>query len=174
MDMARKIILLLVVTITVPSCAVKTKYNLTGLSGEAKTFQVNYFQNKSSQNPGSTFDPGLDRDFTLALQDLIVNQTGLNLTRSRGDLLYEGEIIEYRVSPTTASANQRAAQNRLTISVQVRFLNNMLERSNFEKRFSHFYDYDANSQLASVKNEAHKAIFERLTQDIFNESLTNW
>ena len=47
-------------------------YNFTGGDvGTAETFQVNYFQNYASQSPGSTFDPGLDRDFTLALQDLI-------------------------------------------------------------------------------------------------------
>lgn len=174
MQTARKTTLFLISSILALGCAVKTNYNLTGLSGGAKTFQVNYFQNHSSQNPGSTFDPGLDRDFTLALQDLILNQTGLDLTRTNGDLLYEGEIVEYRVSPTTANANQSAAQNRLTISVMVRFLNNTLEKSSFEKRFSQFFDYDANSQLAAVKNQAHGEIFERLTQDIFNESLTNW
>ena len=60
-------------------------------------------------------EPGLDRDFTLALQDLILNQTNLDLVKSSGDLIYEGEITEYRISPTTATANNTAAQNRLTI-----------------------------------------------------------
>jgi len=47
----------------------------------------------------------------------------LNLTGSNGDLLYEGEITEYRITPMTATADQKAAQNRLTISVNVRFSN---------------------------------------------------
>lgn len=150
-------------------------YNFTGGDvGTATTFQVNYFQNYASQSPGSTFDPGLDRDFTLALQDLILNQTSLDLTNSDGDLLYEGEIVEYRVSPMTATAEQRAAQNRLTMAVNVRFFNRSKEDVDFEQRFSFFYDYDANSQLSSVRDEAHEAIFERITQDIFNASLADW
>lgn len=142
--------------------------------GTAKTYQVNYFQNYASQSPGSTFDPGLDRDFTLSLQDLILNQTSLNLVSSNGDLLFEGEIVEYRVSPMTATAEQRAAQNRLSITVNVRFFNRTKEDADFEQRFSFFYDYPAASQLASVRDEAHQVIFERINQDIFNESLADW
>jgi len=150
-------------------------YNFTGGDvGDAQTFQVNYFQNYASQSPGSVFDPGLDRDFTLSLQDLILNQTSLDLVSSNGDLLYEGEIVEYRVSPMTATAEQRAAQNRLTITVNVRFYNNTKEDTNFEQRFSFFYDYPGSSQLASVRDEAHREIFERINQDIFTRSLADW
>lgn len=150
-------------------------YNFTGGDvGTAETFQVNYFQNYATQSPGSTFDPGLDRDFTLALQDLILNQTSLDLVSTNGDLLYEGEIVEYRVSPMTATAEQRAAQNRLTISVMVRFFNTTKEDADFERRFSFFFDYPANAQISSVRDEAHQVIFERLTQDIFNASLADW
>ncbi|MGA9237842.1 MAG: LptE family protein, partial [Robiginitalea sp.] len=133
-----------------PGCGA---YNFTGGDvGDAQTFQVNYFQNYASQSPGSVFDPGLDRDFTLSLQDLILNQTSLDLVSSNGDLLYEGEIVEYRVSPMTATAEQRAAQNRLTITVNVRFYNNTKEDTNFEQRFSFFYDYPGSAQLVSVRD----------------------
>ena len=150
-------------------------YNFTGGDvGTASSFQVNYFQNYASQSPGSTFEPGLDRDFTLALQDLILNQTSLDLRNSDADLLYEGEIVEFRISPMTATAEQRAAQNRLTMGVNVRFFNRTKEDVDFERRFSFFYDYDANTQFSSVRDEALGAIFERITQDIFNESLADW
>lgn len=150
-------------------------YNFTGGDvGTATTFQVNYFQNYAANSPGSTFDPGLDREFTLSLQDLILNQTSLDLVTTNGDLLYEGEIVEYRIMPMTATAEQRAAQNRLTIGVNVRFFNRTKEDADFERRFSFFFDYPAESQLASVRDEAHQVIFERINQDIFNESLADW
>ncbi|RAJ08101.1 LptE family protein [Arenibacter echinorum] len=169
---AKNLIILLVLTTCIYGCGI---YNFTGGDvGTAKTFQVNYFQNYASQNPGSTFEPGMDRDFTLSLQDLILNQTSLDLVKSNGDLLYEGEIVEYRISPMSATSQQNAAQNRLSIGVNVRFFNNTKEDVDFEQRFSFFYDYPANSQLASVKDEAHQVIFERITQDIFNKSLADW
>jgi len=123
---------------------------------------------------GSVFEPGLDRDFTQALQNILQNQTNLELVSSNGDLIYEGEIIEYRVSPMTATSDLRASQNRLSISINVRFFNFKNDKDNFEKRFSFYFDYPAETQLISVKSEAHDIIFERITQDIFNASLAKW
>ena len=161
-------ILLIVLTSTFFACG---PYSFTGAdAGEAKTFQVNYFQNMSI-----LVEPGLDRDFTLALQDLIINQTNLDLVNSNADLVYEGEITEFRISPTTATADNTAAQNRLTIAVNVRFYNKTKEEDDFEQRFSFYYDYDGSEQLVGAQKEtAFAEIFERLTQDIFNASLAKW
>lgn len=162
------ITLALVFSFLLNGCGV---YNFTGASPvDAKTFQVNYFQNNAP-----LIEPGIEREFTLELQDIIRNQTNLNLVTQGGDLLYEGEIVDYRISPMTATADQRAAQNRLTISVMVRFSNRNKEDDNFEKRFSFFYDFDANQQLVgSQLTTALDVIFERITQDVFNESLAKW
>ncbi len=157
----------------IQSCGV---YNFTGgIPGTAETFQVNYFQNYATQNPGSIFEPGMDRDFTLALQTRIQDQSSLSLVNTgNADLLYEGEIVEYRISPMTATAQQTAAQNRLSVAVQVRFYNRTKEDADFDQRFSFFFDYDANAQLSAIQSEAHELIFERITQDIFNKSLADW
>ncbi|WP_299111373.1 LptE family protein [uncultured Winogradskyella sp.] len=159
---------LLFLCLTYTSCGI---YSFTGAdTGNAKTFQVNFFQNNAD-----LIEPGLDIDFTNALQDLIQNQTNLNLVNTNGDLIFEGEITEYRIAPMTATAQNTAAQNRLTISVNVRYFNTLDEEKDFEQRFSFFYDFDANAQLAGgIKDEAFEVIFERLTQDIFNTSLANW
>ncbi len=162
------IVLSITITLLLNGCGV---YNFTGAKPvNAKTFQVNYFQNNAD-----LIEPGIDLKFTRELQDLIQNQTNLNLVNQGGELLYEGEIVEYRISPMTATADQRAAQNRLTIAVNVRFSNRNKEDDNFEKRFSFFYDFDANQQLVgSQLTTALDVIFERITQDIFNESLAKW
>ncbi len=163
----KKTIAIIFLLLIIKSCGV---YNFTGGDvGDAKTFQVNNFQNNAD-----LIEPGLERDFTVALQDLILNQTNLDLVNSSGDLIYEGEITEYRISPMSATAQQTAAQNRLTIGVNVRFANNTKSENDFEKRFSFFYDYPATQQINQVKDIAFQEIFERLTQDIFNESLANW
>ena len=151
-------------------------YSFTGASipGNAETVQVNLFTNDAANSIGSTFEPGLDRDFTNAMQEVLLNQTNLELTGVNGDLIYEGEITEYRVTPTTATAQQTAAQNRLTISINVRYINTNNEEDSFEKRFSHFYDFADTTQLQTVKADAHEEIFERITQDVFNQSLAKW
>jgi len=163
----KKLILFLCLLGGISSCGI---YNFTGGStGNAKTFQVNFFQNRAP-----LIEPGMDREFTFYLQDLINNQTNLSLTNSNGDLVYEGEITNFTVAPMAATADQRAAQNRLTVTVNVRFTNNKEEDKDFEKQFSHYYDFPANAQLSSVKSAAFEVIFERIGQDIFNASLANW
>ena len=151
-------------------------YSFTGASipAGAKSFQVNYFENQAGSRPGSTVEPGVDRDFTLELQDLILNQTNLNLISSNGDLVYEGEIVEYSVTPMTSTANLTAAQNRLTVTVNLRYTNINNEEDDFESRFSFFYDFPAEQQLYDIKGAAHDEIFERLTQNIFNATLAKW
>ncbi|MBC7642719.1 MAG: LptE family protein [Flavobacterium sp.] len=160
--------LLLISCFLVNSCSI---YNFTGTGKiDAKTFQVNNFLNNSP-----LVEPGIERTFTQRLQNLIQNQTNLNLTNSNGDLVYEGEITEYRISPMSASAGDKAAQNRLNITVNVRFTNKKVEKDNFEKKFTFYYDYPANSQLVgSTLSSALTDIFERITQDIFNDSLAKW
>lgn len=162
------IVLSITLTLLLNSCGI---YNFTGAKPvDAKTFQVNYFQNNAE-----LIEPGIERTFTLELQDIIQSQTNLNLVNQGGELIYEGEIVEYRIAPMSATADQRAAQNRLTITIMVRFTNRNKADDNFEKRFSFYYDFDANAQLVgSQLTSALDEIFERITQDIFNESLAKW
>jgi hypothetical protein len=168
MTKIKHIAYLFLIVLTLNSCSI---YNFTGTGKiDAKTFQVNYFQNNAE-----LIEPGIDRRFTLRLQDLIQNQTNLSLTNSGGDLVYEGEITDYRISPMTATADQRAAQNRLTIRVKVRFTNRKKEEDDFEKSFSFFYDFPGtNLPTGAQLTTALDDIFERITQDIFNESLAKW
>jgi hypothetical protein len=168
MKKLRHIISAFLMLLTVNGCGV---YNFTGAAPiDAKTFQVNFFQNNAE-----LIEPGIDRKFTLALQDLIQNQTNLSLTNSGGELVYEGEITDYRISPMTATADQRAAQNRLTISIMVRFRNTKKEEDDLEKRYSFYYDYAGDAQpVGAVLTTALDEIFLRITQDIFNDTLAKW
>lgn len=161
-------ILLPAFLLTFQSCGM---YSFTGAdTGGASTFQVNFFENAAD-----IVEPGIDRDFTNRLQDLIQNQTNLSLTNSGGDLVYEGEIVDFYEAPMTATSDNRAAQNRLTITVQVRFFNSLEPNNDFDRRFSFYYDYGANAQLrGGVLETALDEIFTRIIQDIFNASLTNW
>jgi hypothetical protein len=164
-----KYLLLLFIAFAFTSCSVKYGFTTAGKI-DAKTFQVNYFQNNAE-----LIEPGIERTFTLELQKILQNQTNLNLVSSGGDLLYEGEIVEYRIEPMTATADQKAAQNRLTISVNVRFNNKNKDKDDFEKRFSFYYDFSGSNQLTGAQlTTALTTIFERITQDIFNDSLAKW
>jgi hypothetical protein len=169
----KQVLIVTICSIIPISCGI---YSFTGSSipSGVETFQVNYFENTAGGRPGSTIEPGLDRDFTIALQDLIVNQTSLNLVNEGGDIIYSGEITEYSVTPMAATAEIKAAQNRLTMSVKVSYENALNEEDNIEKSFSFYYDFPGNLQVYDIKDSALEEIFERITQDIFNETLAKW
>jgi len=155
--------------LTTQACGI---YSFTGtnLHPDVKTVQIDYFPNNAV-----LVEPSLSQTFTTNFQDLFLRQTNLNLVKAGGDLQFEGEITGYKINPMTATAQQTAAQNRLTITVSVRFFNNMVEDDNFEKTFSHYYDYDGNTQLTgSIMEDAFEEIIERITQDIFNASVAKW
>ena len=160
--------LLLTFSLCMIGCGI---YSFTGGdTGKAKTLQIDYFPNNAP-----LIEPGLSQNFTQELQDLFLRQTNLSLVKANGDLIFEGEITNYTVTPMTATANQTAAQNRLTLVVNVRFYNKFDEKKNFEKKFTHFFDFDANAQLTgSLLEGGLEEIFERITQDIFNASVANW
>lgn len=146
-------------------------YSFTGGStGDAETIQIDYFPNTAV-----LVEPTLSQSFTVALQDLFLRQTNLKLTDSGGDLFFEGEITQYRIVPIAATADQTAAQNRLTVAVGVRFYNRLNEEDNFEQTFSFYSDYDGSLQLTGgVLEAAYDEIFERITQDIFNAAVAKW
>ena len=162
------IILFSISSLLIISCGA---YSFTGGStGDAKTLQIDFFPNQAP-----LVEPTLSQTFTNDLQDLFTRQTNLTLTKSNGDLYFSGEITGYRVTPMSATADQTAAQNRLTITVNVRYVNKTDEKKDFEKQFSFYSDYGASVQLTgSILEAALDEIIDRLTQDIFNASVGEW
>lgn len=146
-------------------------YSFTGASipAEAKTVSVQYFPNHAQ-----LINPALSNDFTTALRDAMMNQTSFDMVESGGDLAFEGEITDYRTTPVAITSGQTAALNRLTITVNVRFVNTFDDTKNFETKFSHYEDYPSDQDLNSVQESLTGTIIEALVEDVFNKALVNW
>lgn len=146
-------------------------YSFSGASipPEAKTVSVQYFPNQAQ-----LINPTLSSDFTNALRDAMMNQTSLDMVEAGGDLAFEGEITDYRTTPVAITAGQTAALNRLTVTVNVRFVNLFDETKNFETKFSQYEDYPSDQDLNSVQESLTGTIIEALVQDVFNKALVNW
>jgi len=164
----RSLIVIFLVSILASGCGV---YSFTGASipPEAKTISVQFFPNRAQ-----LIEPVLSPVFTDALRDQFVNQTNLEMIDRNGDLAIEGEIIEYKTSPVAIQGDQTAALNRLTIGVNVRFINRFEPDKDFEQKFVQFLDYPSESNLTAVKDELILGITEMLTTDIFNKAVINW
>lgn len=146
-------------------------YSFTGASipPGAKTISVDYFPNRAM-----LVQPTLSQRFTDALRDKFTGETTLDLVGESGDLAIEGEITGYSAMPVAVQGNEVAALNRLTITVNVRFVNHLDEKTNFETSFSRFLDFDSSRSLSDVEDELINGINQQLVQDIFDKAVVNW
>jgi hypothetical protein len=67
-----------------------------------------------------------------------------------------------------------AAQNRLTITVKVKYTNNKDHEADWEKTFTAYEDFDSNKSLNEVEDTLVPEIIKKLTDDVFNASIANW
>lgn len=146
-------------------------YSFTGaaIAPEVRTFSVYYFPNRAR-----LVNPSLSQQFTEALQEKLTRQTSLDMLSENGDLEFEGQITGYDVRPMNIKEGDLAAQNRLTVTVKVKYTNNKDRDSDWEKSFSAYEDYDSSFSLSDKEEELMPEIIEKLTEDIFNASIANW
>ncbi len=158
-----------VVIISAGGCKVSYSFSGASISPDVKTLSVQYFQNRAS-----LVQPGLSQMLTDALIDKCRSQTRLSIVNGFGDVDFEGEITDYSIKPLTVGADSRAAMNRFTITIRVKFTNSIESKYSFEKSFSRYEDYDSRLNLSDVENEYSKKIIEFLVEDIFNAAFVNW
>ncbi|HRW63462.1 MAG TPA: LptE family protein [Bacteroidales bacterium] len=154
---------------TLHSCTIK--YSLTGASidPKVKTISVEHFVNRAPLGMAN-----LEQYFTDELKDKFKSQTSLIVVNEQGHLHFSGEITRYSVQPMAITGNETAAQNRLSITVHVKFTNEVEPQYNFDSDFTQFADYDSNQDLSSVEQTLMEEIVEKLIEDIFNKSVVNW
>lgn len=160
--------ILLINMLVVQACGV---YSFTGasISPDTKTISIDRFPNNAL-----TVEPTLSQKFTDALKDKFVNETQLILLNKGGDLQIDGAIIGYRTSPVAIQGDETAALNRLTITVEVNFVNNIDDSKSYKTTFSRFEDYSSSQNLNDVQETLIDLINEMLIQDIFDKAVVNW
>ncbi|MGV4435601.1 hypothetical protein ACQ1PH_10900, partial [Ornithobacterium rhinotracheale] len=71
-------------------------------------------------------------------------------------------------------SGDRAAQNRLTIPVKVRYENKSQEEKSFSRTFSDYGDFEANQSLVQLQDELTEKIIKPLIYQIFNAIVADW
>jgi hypothetical protein len=162
-------VFLLAIPAVLPSCSVSYSFSGVNLSPRVKTYTVYYFPNRAR-----LVNPNLSQTFTEGLRDKLQRQTSLNEVQDNGDLIYEGQIVNYDVRPMSVQKDDLAAQNRLTVTVKVKYTNSIDPDQSFEKSFSAYEDFDYNRSLSEAEDDLVEAIVDKLLEDIFNATIANW
>jgi hypothetical protein len=151
------------------SCKISYSFTGANISPNVKTYSVYYFPNRAQ-----LVNPTLSQTFTEALKEKLQRQTSLNELAENGDLEFEGQITQYDVRPMSIQSEDRAALNRLTIGINVKYTNNQNPEQSMEKTFSAFEDFDSSQSLADVEDGLVPEIIEKINEDIFNATIANW
>jgi hypothetical protein len=160
-----------------PSCAVNYSFTGTNINYElTKTFSVENFFNDAGGGPAN-----MEQRFTEALKEFYQRNTNLELIRTNGDLQFSGAIKQYAITPqatvstTDPNLPDRAGQMRLTIGIEVEYINMVNEEENVKRTFSFWKDYDPrNTSILQVENVLIQEIFDNIIQDIFTATVANW
>lgn len=160
---------LTVAMLIVHSCGI---YSFTGTSiqPDVRTVTINYFEYQALK-----VNPSLSNDLTTALQDKFLKLTKLEQVDMDGDIEITGAVTGYDVKATAITANEQAAQNRLTVTVKISFVNRKYPEDDFEnKSFSGYADFDAMQSLDAVEASLCEEIIEKLCDDMFNATVAQW
>lgn len=164
-------------SILMQACAVSYSFTGTNLNYDlTKTFSVENFFNDSGGGPAN-----MEQLFTESLKEFYQRNTQLELVRNNGDLQFSGSINRYAITPQATVSSQdpnlpdRAGQMRLTISVEVDYVNTVVEEESLKRTFSFFKDYDPRTtSILQVESQLIEEIFDQILQDIFSATVANW
>jgi hypothetical protein len=171
--MKKLYILLFTVVALFNSCSIK--FNGASIPPEMKTVTVQFFENNAP-----LVVPYLSQQFTEDLRTRIRNQSRLSIVQSDGNAIFEGRISNYEIRPVTLTDNgqqnsQTQGSNRLSITVNVKYTNNIDAKQSFEESFTRYKDFVlSGSSLQSLEPQLIKDINAQLTEDIFNRAFAQW
>lgn len=166
----KRITLLVSLLVLVNSCSISYKFNGASINyDKVKTISIADFPIKAAY----VYAP-LATKFNEKLKDVYVQQTRLRLIPRNADLAIEGEITGYNQYNQAVKADGYSSEVKLTIAVNVRYVNNTNHEEDFEQQFTAFRTYDSKQMLTAVQDELIDQMVKDITDQVFNATVANW
>ena len=166
----KRVSLLVFLPVIVIACSVSYKFNGSSINyDKVKTISIENFPIKSEY----VYAPLATR-FNEDLKDIFVRQTRLQLVKRNADLEIDGEIVGYNQYNQSVQADGSSSETKLTLTVNVRFVNNTNHTEDFEQQFTAFRVYPSNQLLSAVQDTYIAEMSKEITDQIFNATVANW
>lgn len=154
--------------LSVNSCWIYS-FSGTSIQPDMQTICIEPVQNNALKT-----NPTLANKLTEALMDKYKKMTSLSQVTDVADCYVYTTIESYDVKPAAVTADEVAAQNRLTVTVKVKYTNDKHPEENLEQSFAAYQDYNSERSLDEVENTLCEDIIETLVEDIFNATMAQW
>ena len=165
----KRLLIILALALCLAGCGI---YSFTGTSidPDVHTICIPTFEYKAMR-----VNPSLANELSEEIHNRFRRMTRLEQVEMDGDLEIIGEISGYDVQASAVTADEVAAQNRLTVSVRVDFNNVKHPEESFSgKSFSAYADYDSSNSLDAVESTLCAEIIDKIVEDIFNATVAQW
>mgnify|MGYP000226584011 CR=1 FL=1 len=163
----RLAVLLLLLSSILTSC----KYSFKGISipPEVDTFFVRQVKLTDFNAPPDSPERFMDQ-----FRATIRGQSSLRWNEVTPDIEFVCTINGFRISNEGTQQGDEVSLNKLTISVNVDYINNKIEDDTWNKTFSFGIPFDPSQDLQQVQDDFIEDIFDQISENIFNEAFTNW
>lgn len=167
----KRYLIIFLALLTITGCRFRLAFNDASIPADAFTASVQYFVIDAP-----LAKPTFGQSLTEAMKDIIQSQSRLNLVSRDGDVQFSGRVTRYAVSPVAVQGGDasQTALNRLTVSVNVQFVNTKNMEQSYESTFTKYADFSSSQNLASVEEQLLTEITQLLVQDIFNKAFSQW
>src|SRR5690606_41958571 len=167
----RKWLWFCVAAVLLQGCGVSYSFTGGSIPEGMKTVTVRFFENTAQ-----IVVPSLSQSFTEALKERIRRQSSLSKVDDNGHAVFEGRVTAYTINPAAVEAGtDRAALNRLSITVQVKYTNTLTPEDSFDETFTRFKDFaTAAAPIQAQEENLIREINQMLTEDIYNRAFANW
>ncbi len=163
-------VVILVLSVMTIACSVSYKFNGASIDySKTKTITIADFPIRSNYVWGP-----MASIFNNELKDMFSSHTKLTQVKRNGDLIIEGEITQYQQRNKSVTAEGYSAQTELSMTVNVRFTNNINHQEDFEKQFTATSTYETTQSLNSVQEELVTQMAKDIVDQIFNATVANW
>ncbi|MBR1633314.1 MAG: LptE family protein [Bacteroidales bacterium] len=165
----RKFLIIAAAALLTAGCGIYS-FSGTSIQPDVKSITINTFEYKALR-----VNPMLANELSEKIRTQFRRMTRLEQVDMDGDLEITGQVTGYDVRASAITANDMAAQNRLTVTISVDFKNRKYPEDGFEKKsFSQYADYDSAQSLDAVESTLVAEIIDKLVEDIFNATVAQW
>lgn len=166
-----RVIVLIGLILMSQGCAISYKFNGASIDySTTRSISVANFPNNAA-----LVNPSLSNMLSEGIRDLYQRQTRLQLLPKGGDLELEGEITGYSLTPMSISAaDSYSAETKLTLTIRVRFINNVAPEESFDKTYSAYQTFDSSRMLSDVQDELCQTMITEIAESIYNDTVAKW
>jgi len=118
---------------------------------------------------------GLKEDFTTSLKNKILSDNTFSLLdKDKSDGVLNCTINTIRDEAMVISGNEVVSKRKITISINVEFMNMRKHKKIWERKFENWGDYNSSNSSFSQRTEGIKLAIDKITEDIINDITSNW